>query len=151
MRFSPRSSVLALIICVLVVPLDVRGQDDRAPADKTLSPYFVVEGADPAIDRLPLKDTRVDVAITGVVADVTVRQVYENHGSRPLHARYVFPASTRAAVYALTMTVGNIRTVAKIRERQQAAQEFETAKREGKNAALLEQDRANVFSMKVAN
>ena len=29
-----------------------------AAADKTLSPYFFVEGGDPAIDRLPLKDTQ---------------------------------------------------------------------------------------------
>ncbi len=100
---------------------------------------------------MPLKETRVDVAITGVIADVTVRQVYENHGTRPLHARYVFPASTRAAVYGLTMTVGNVRTVATIKERQQAAREFEAAKREGKSASLLEQSRPNVFSMKVAN
>jgi Ca-activated chloride channel family protein len=41
--------------------------------------------------------------------------------------------------------------VAKIRERQQAAREFEAARTEGKSASLLEQSRANVFSMKVAN
>jgi Ca-activated chloride channel family protein len=116
-----------------------------------LSPYFFVEGGDPAIDRLPLKDTRVDVAIAGVIADVTVRQVYENRGARPIHARYVFPASTRAAVYGMTMTVGDVRTVATIRERQRAAREFEAAKREGKSASLLEQSRPNVFTMKLAN
>ena len=51
----------------------------------------------------------------------------------------------------MTMTVGNVRTVARIRERQQAAREFEAAKREGKSASLLEQSRPNVFTMKVAN
>src|SRR5262249_23170916 len=121
------------------------------PADRTLSPYFFVEGGDPSIDRLPLKDTRVDVAITGVVADVTVRQIYENRRQRPLHARYVFPASTRAAVYAMTMTIGDMRIVAKIKERQAARQQFETAKRDGKSASLLEQSRPNVFTMNVAN
>ena len=126
------------------------GQSARA-ADKTLSPYFFVEGGDPAVDRLPLKDTRVDVAIAGVIADVTVQQVYENRGSRPIHARYVFPASTRAAVYGMTMTVGDVRIVAKIKEREQAAREFEAAKREGKSASLLEQSRPNVFTMNVAN
>jgi Ca-activated chloride channel family protein len=86
-----------------------------------------------------------------VIADVTVRQVYENRGTRPIHARYVFPASTRAAVYGMTMTVGDVQTVARIRERRQAAREFDTAKREGKSASLLEQSRPNVFTMKVAN
>ena len=150
MRISTRA-VIALAICALLLPLDVQAQGDRAPDDKTLSPYFFVEGGDPAIDRLPLKDTRVDVAIAGVIADVTVRQVYENRGTRPIHARYVFPASTRAAVYGMTMTVGDVRTVARIRERRQAAREFEAAKRDGKSASLLEQSRPNVFTMKIAN
>ena len=51
----------------------------------------------------------------------------------------------------MTMTVGDVRTVARIKEREQAAREFEAAKREGKSASLLEQSRPNVFSMKVAN
>ncbi len=131
MRLSTRCTVIALAICALLVPLEAAAQGDRVPADKTLSPYFFVEGGDPAIDRLPLKDTRVDVAIAGVIADVTVRQVYENRGTRPIHARYVFPASTRAAVYGMTMTVGDVRTVARIRERKQAAREFEAAKTRG--------------------
>jgi Ca-activated chloride channel family protein len=150
MRLSKRS-VVAAAICALLVPLVAAAQGDRVPADKTLSPFFFVDGGDPAIDRLPLKDTRVDVAITGVIADVTVRQVYENRGTRPIHARYVFPGSTRAAVYGLTMTVGDVRTVARIRERKQAAREFEAAKKEGKSASLLEQSRPNVFTMKIAN
>jgi len=143
--------VIALALSLWLAPVDARAQADRAQNDKTLSPYFFVDGGDPSIDHLPLKDTRVDVAITGVIADVTVRQVYENKGMRPLHVRYVFPASTRAAVYGLTMTVGDVRTVARIRERKQAAAEFETAKREGKSASLLEESRPNVFSMKLAN
>jgi len=146
-----RHIVVALALCVSLAPVDARAQADRAQTDKTLSPYFFVDGGDPSIDRLPLKDTRVDVAITGVIADVTVRQVYENRGTRPLHARYVFPASTRAAVYGLTMVVGDVRTVARIRERKQAAAEFQAAKRDGKSASLLEQSRPNVFSMNLAN
>jgi Ca-activated chloride channel family protein len=143
--------VVALVIGAVLASRDAAAQSDRTADDKTLSPYFFVHGGDPSLDTLPLKQTHVDVAITGVIADVTVKQVYENRGSRPLHARYVFPASTRAAVYGLTMTVGNVRTVAKIKEREQAKQAFETAKREGKSASLLEQSRPNVFSMQVAN
>ncbi len=151
MRLATRLLLAALAACVSLVPLDAAAQTDSEPADRTLSPYFFVEGGDPTVDRLPLKDTKVDVAIAGVIADVTVRQVYENHGQRPIHARYVFPASTRAAVYGLTMTVGDVRVVARIKEREQARQTFETAKREGRSASLLEQSRPNVFTMSVAN
>ena len=151
MTRSRRRILLVASAILVFVPLGARAQGDRPAADKTLSPFFFVEGGEPDIDRLPLKDTRVDVAIAGVIADVTVRQVYENRGTRPIHARYVFPASTRAAVYGMTMTVGNVRTVARIREREQATREFEAAKQEGKSASLLEQSRPNVFTMKVAN
>jgi Ca-activated chloride channel family protein len=41
--------------------------------------------------------------------------------------------------------------VAKIKEKEQAKKEFDQAKQEGKSASLLEQDRPNVFSMKLAN
>jgi Ca-activated chloride channel family protein len=151
MTFSTRGTTLVSALVALLVPLHAAGQGAPLPADKTLSPYFFVEGGDPSVDRLPLKDTRVTVAITGVIADVTVRQVYENRGARPIHARYVFPASTRAAVHGLTMTVGDVRIVARIKERAAATREFEAAKRDGKSASLLEQSRPNVFTMNIAN
>ena len=151
MTISPRAAAILFVTLLSLAPRAAVAQHDRPPADKTLSPYFFVESSDPGVDRLPLKDTRVDVAISGVIADVTVRQVYENLGQRPLHARYVFPASTRAAVYGMTMTVGDVRIVARIKERQKAKQEFESAKHEGKSASLLEESRPNVFTMNVAN
>src|SRR5918995_7309116 len=146
---------LRLLVSCVLVSLSLGHATVSAESDhgktRTLSPYFFVENGDPSVDHLPLKDTRVDVKVLGVIADVTVRQIYENRGERPIHARYVFPASTRAAVYAMSMTVGDRRIVARIKEREQAKQQFEQAKREGKSASLLEQSRPNVFSMNVAN
>lgn len=124
---------------------------EATPDSKSLSPYFFLPGADPALDRLPLKSTEVDVKVAGLLADVTVVQRYKNEGTRPIEARYVFPASTRAAVYAMTMQVGDRRIKAQIREKQQARAEYESAKAEGKSASLLEQHRPNVFQMNVAN
>src|SRR5438046_2976572 len=151
MTLSPRYAAICFAICASLSTRPAAAPDDRPSSDKTLSPYFFVDDGDPAVDRLPLKDTTVDVAISGVIADVTVRQLYENRGERPLHARYVFPASTRAAVYGMTMTVGDVRIVARIKEREQARREFESARREGKSASLLEESRPNVFTMNVAN
>jgi Ca-activated chloride channel family protein len=125
--------------------------DETAAPDKTLAPFFVIEHGDPAVDRLPLASTKVDVAIAGVVADVTVTQVYENRGKHPLNTRYVFPASTRAAVHGLTMAIRDQIIEAKIQEREQAKQTFEKAKSAGKTATLLEEQRPNVFTMNLAN
>lgn len=139
-------------LCFALVAVAVAFTSGRAqtPADKTLAPYFVVKG-DPTVDQLPLKDTQVEITVAGVIADVKVRQIYRNEGSRPINASYVFPASTRAAVYAMRMQIGNEIIVAKIKEREQAKQDFEQAKEEGKSASLLEQERPNVFSMSLAN
>jgi Ca-activated chloride channel family protein len=51
----------------------------------------------------------------------------------------------------MSMTVGERRIVARIKEREAARQQFEQARNEGKSASLLEQSRPNVFSMSVAN
>ena len=93
----------------------------------------------------------VDVKVSGVIADVRVTQRYRNEGSQPIEARYVFPASTRAAVTALTMRVGDRVVKAQIREKQAARREYEGAKQAGKSASLLEQQRPNVFQMSIAN
>jgi Ca-activated chloride channel homolog len=119
--------------------------------DKTLAPYFVVLSDDPKIDALPLKSTRADVKIAGVVAEVKITQVYRNTGQKTLEAIYVFPGSTRAAVHAMRMTIGDRVVDAQIMERQKARETYETAKKEGKTTSLLEQQRPNVFQMNLAN
>jgi Ca-activated chloride channel family protein len=144
-------SFLALVFALSLAPCDVTIADEVPDDDETLSPYFFVEGGDPAIDRFPLASTDVDVAITGPIASVTVRQVYENRGARPIHARYVFPASTRAAVNGLRMALAGRVIEAEIQERGRAQRTFAAAQREGKTATLLEQQRPNVFTMRVAN
>jgi Ca-activated chloride channel family protein len=141
---------LALILALVGTPALARSEDG-ARAPKPLSPYFFVEGNNPGVESFPLKSTDVVANISGVIADVTVTQIYENQGVAPIHARYVFPGSTRAAIHGMRIRIRDKMVVAKIKEREKAAKEFAEAKAAGKNAALLEQQRPNVFSMAVAN
>lgn len=99
----------------------------------------------------PLKSSAASVSIEGTIARVRLRQTYGNTGSDPVEAVYVFPCSTRAAVHGMTMRSGGRVITARIRESAKARAEYETAKAERKTAALLEQKRANVFQMSVAN
>ena len=124
---------------------------DTESDDKTLSPYFLVLSEETDLEQLPLKSTKADVSITGVIADVVVTQVYENTGKVPIEAIYVFPGSTRAAVYGMSMKIGERLVRAKIQERKRARKTYEKAKQQGKSASLLEQQRPNVFQMNVAN
>ncbi len=125
--------------------------DDLAPAEKTLSPYFIVLSDDPSHEQLPLKSTSANVNIAGVIADVEITQVYKNTGTGILEAIYTFPASSRAAVYSMEMYIGKRKIVATIKEKQQARIDYEQAQENGNRAALLEESRPNVFQMNVAN
>lgn len=146
---KPKNLIL-LIVLVLTMANNVFSRAEEVE-DKTLSPYFFVQSDDSSVDQLPLKSTQADVNIAGVIADVLVTQVYKNEGNKPLEAIYIFPASTRAAVYGMKMTIGERVITAKIEKRQEARKQYEKAKEEGKSASLLEQQRPNVFQMNVAN
>ncbi len=142
--------VLSILAAVALVAWSPAFADD-AEARAAASPYFRVSSDDPTLDALPLKGTQVDVKIAGVIADVTVTQHYRNEGQRPIEAKYIFPGSTRAAVHAMNVRLGDRVITAQIREKERARLEYDTAKRQGKTTALLEQERPNVFSMNVAN
>ena len=120
-------------------------------AEEARAPFFQVAGGEAGVDALPLKSTRVDATLAGVIADVRVVQSYRNEGAATLEARYIFPGSTRAAVHGMTMTVGTRRIEAVIKEKAEARKTYETAKSAGRTASLLEAARSNVFEMSVAN
>ena len=143
--------VFFTLLLVLSQAWAVYGMEEEDDPDKTLAPYFFVEGADPDPDSFPLKETKVSSQINGVIADTYVTQTYTNEGKTPINAKYIFPASTKASVHGMTMQVGNRLITARIKEKEEAREEFEEAKSQGKSASLLEQQRPNVFSMDVAN
>ena len=150
MKTAIRLLMLFLLVASML-PWSAAHARPEATDDRTLSPYFFVKSDDPALDRLPLKATEASVRISGVIADVLVTQLYKNEGKKPLEAIYVFPASTRAAVYGMKMTIGKRVIEAKIKKRDEARRDYEQARDQGRSASLLEQQRPNVFQMNVAN
>jgi len=146
-------SILFFAGFIIPVVAQTSGYDRRneETGAKTLSPYFVVISEHPETDRLPLKETGAQINIVGVIADVTVKQKYVNSGKNTLEAIYTFPLSTKAAVYAMKMTIGKRIITARISEKNKARVEYNRAKSQGKRVSLLEQNRPNVFTMKVAN
>lgn len=142
--------IAVAVACTLLLGLTTAAQAST-PKDKSFSPYFVVKTKDAKADGLPLKESRAEVNISGVIAHVKVTQTYANLGKTPIEAIYVFPGSTRAAVFGMKMKIGKRTVVAKIEKKEQARKLYEAAKSQGKNASLLEQHRPNVFQMNVAN
>lgn len=115
------------------------------------APYLEILPAsgEQAVECLPLKESRAEVAVAGTIARVRLEQRYANTGTVPVEARYVFPCSTRAAVHGMKLTSAGRVIAARIRESATARAEFETARREKKTAALLEERRPNVLDMTV--
>ncbi len=99
----------------------------------------------------PLQNTSVQADIAGYVARVNVEQVFSNPTNETIEATYVFPLSDTSAVDAMTMKIGDRTIKGEIKTRAQAAQIYATAKSQGKTAALLDQERTNIFTQSVAN
>jgi Ca-activated chloride channel family protein len=138
-------SILSLLFSVFLVTVS-HGEEE-----KILSPYFFVQSDDASLDPFPLLETKAQVNIAGVIADIQLTQVYKNDGKRTIEAIYVFPLGTKSAIHAMRMKIGTRVIEAKIEERAMAKMIYEKAKGEGKVTSLLEQQRPNVFQMKVAN
>jgi len=100
---------------------------------------------------LPLEHTDVRAEVSGFIARVEVTQRYQNPLTKPIEAIYVFPLPENSAVDDMKIRVGDRLIEAEIQRRAEARQTYETARREGYTAALLEQERPNVFTQSVAN
>ena len=100
---------------------------------------------------VPLKHTAVEGNIDGYIATVDVTQQFHNPYDSKIEAVYVFPLPQSAAVNEFVMTVGDRKIRGIIREREKAEQIYAAAKSQGHVAALMTQERPNIFTQKVAN
>ncbi|HUF77910.1 MAG TPA: marine proteobacterial sortase target protein, partial [Thermoanaerobaculia bacterium] len=99
----------------------------------------------------PGLETEVTVQVNGIVARTEVRQRFHNPTGAWVEGVYVFPLPEGAAVDGLRMVVGERVIEGEIREREEAAAVYEQARREGRRASLVEQERPNLFTTSVAN
>jgi Ca-activated chloride channel family protein len=95
--------------------------------------------------------TEVEIDVSGMIARTKVRQHFSNDGEQWAEGVYVFPLPEAAAVDHMRMKIGERVIEGRIQERQAAKQRYEQAKAQGKKAALIEQERPNLFTNSVAN
>ncbi len=101
--------------------------------------------------ELPLEHTDVSIRVHGAVARAEVTQRYGNPFEAPIEAVYTFPLPHTAAVDSMTMRIGERTIRAEIKQRDEAREIYERARAAGQRSALLEQERANIFTQSVAN
>ncbi len=100
---------------------------------------------------LPLAHTDVSGRIDGFLARVQVTQTFINLIVTTIEALYTFPLPENAAVDSMIMIIGKKRIKGVIKERGEARAMYEQARRDGKTASLLEQERPNIFTQSIAN
>ncbi|PRX98653.1 VIT domain-containing protein [Allonocardiopsis opalescens] len=103
--------------------------------------------------NLPLDsvDVRARLTLAGLTAGVEVRQTFRNPHDRTLEAAYVFPLPDRAAVTALRMRTGGRVVDGRLAEREEARRAYTAALDEGRTASIAEEDRPDVFNLRVGN
>ena len=99
----------------------------------------------------PLLYTRYDIDLSGSVVNTTLTQYFQNKTKKFLEGIYAFPLPEQSAIHGFRMRVGKRFIEGKIQEKTKAKKIFETARTQGKKAALLIQKRPNLFRNAVTN
>jgi len=100
---------------------------------------------------LPLRAMDVQARITGTLVHTVVKQTFTNVHPDNLEATYIFPLPDRAAVTGFRMEVAGRIIEGILKERGEARREYDTAIRAGHRAAITEEERPGVFTMRVGN
>lgn len=100
---------------------------------------------------LPLKALDVQARLEGLIARVMLTQTFVNVHAEALEATYIFPLPDRAAVTHFRLEVAGRIVEGELKERGAARQEYERAIRTGHRAAIAEEERPGVFTMRVGN
>ncbi|HKT02280.1 MAG TPA: VIT domain-containing protein, partial [Rugosimonospora sp.] len=101
--------------------------------------------------NLPLHRLDVRATITGLSAGIEVVQGFRNGYGVPLEATYVFPLPDRAALTRMALTAGDRTIEGVLRERGQARAEYQQAVEAGQRAGIAEEERPDVFTLRVGN
>lgn len=99
----------------------------------------------------PLKATKVRGTVYGPAARVALEQTFVNTTASKMEAIYTFPLPENAAVDRMVFRIGDRVIEGEIKRREDARKIYENARANNQAAALLDQNRPNLFVQSVAN
>ncbi|MBN1306734.1 MAG: VWA domain-containing protein [Chitinispirillaceae bacterium] len=149
---SIKPSVAAGILIPILLAFTLNGQSILFPVDSVKGPLcIVIDSVTKAALPLSPKSSTYNVVITDGLAQITLTQLFVNDFGIVKDIAYVFPLPHEAAVHAMTMEYRDSIYSAVIYEKQEAQQIYDSIVKIGGVAALLLQDRPNVFQQRIAN
>ncbi len=144
-------STLFAFVCLLTAGPISRDYSVKAQGSATEGSLFALDAQGRPEGQCPLKHTNVKTEISGFLARVMVTQQFENPFADKIEAVYTFPLPAAAAVDEMTIIVGERTVKGKIMRREDAQSIYDAARAKGQVAALLSQQRPNIFTQAVAN
>ncbi|XXX80094.1 VIT domain-containing protein [Sorangium sp. So ce134] len=100
---------------------------------------------------VPLLGVSLSGEVFGGAARLVVRQRYRNEERRPIEAIYTFPLPSEASIAGFAMECAGRRLEGEVKEREEAFKAYDEAVATGHGAALLDEERRNVFTASVGN
>jgi Ca-activated chloride channel family protein len=161
---KPLSIIAALITAILLLysnfiradiyfaqkPIQVQTPTIN-PINEVESGAIIYTFSDKSVLAQIALDTKVQMDITGTINRVKLTQTFTNPSNDWVQGVYVFPLPTDSAVDHLDMIIGERIIEGQIKEFREAKKIYNQAKKSGKKVALIEQQRPNIFTTKVAN
>src|SRR5258706_2249626 len=134
----------------------------RAGGTTTTGLPIVASLADARIGSLLLRDgeqyveapriaSDINITVSGPTSRARVTQIFNTPTKNWVEAIYANPLPDGGAVDTLKMVIGDRIVVGEIKERVEAKVIYEAAKRSGRKATLIEEERPNIFTNSVAN
>jgi len=148
--YSLERWMVMLLSLLFLLPFVAQAQETTT-LDKNEGAGLLLKTSKPGVYAIsPAVKSEVSISVSGPIVRTTVKQTFHNNTGRCVEGVYVYPLPEMSAVDSLKMTIGSRVIVGEIREREQARRDFEQAKSEGRKAALVEQQRPNVFTTSVS-
>lgn len=141
----------SVILAMLALGLATTASAQNRVNDAKTGTLFFRSGTAGALAPAPKVETDVEIHVTGIVARTRVTQTFHNPGAAWVEGLYVFPLPENAALDRLRLRIGERVIEGQVREKEEARRAYTEAKREGRKAALVEQQRPNLFTNAVAN
>lgn len=143
--------VFLLLLSNYVYAADAAEKFQHVSMNNIREGSLLIKTSSHSYKKIPLLHTDVKMDISGMVSRSRIKQHFKNTSENWIEAIYVFPLPATAAVDRMRMRIGERIIEAEIKEKKQAKKIYEQAKRAGKKAALVEQERPNMFTNSVAN
>ena len=96
-------------------------------------------------------DIKANIEINGLVAYAEIKQTFINPYNIALAGKYQFPLPENSAVKQLMIKMGDVEILGEIMEKKAAKAIYQKAKKQGRKASLVEQQRPNLFTNNIAN